>query len=779
MSFATTATPGGFSLGTEDKSRVRIPADPVVESMTNPFIPILAERGRGDATYCTTAINNLYGDATFKKGSPFYHHSNAFLSRLSLLGIPCTVKRFIPDQAKKAMIRLSLELITTNLPEYERSSDGSIKYITDPVTGLSKPVVKGTIRGTRGVIHVGTSQYLEENREFKMGNVREDYRDGSTTINGVVLGEITLDDGTKEYTKSRLYPIMDVLVDSEGEYGNNVGLILEVPHTKQVAPVNINNMVRNKAFSIRVGVVERTDKHSSPYPRPKLDGDNTEDMQFKAKAQDYISGASLNIAERLVKAYSAPPTQISVPEWGPFGDVHVYDKNINEVQAILAGGSIITDVNGNDVDVAGEADFDDMMFEYGRTADFKFSDSTNNGLLNFLTGRDFNNVPYPSYSVSDSILFGGITINNSTVIYGEGGDDGLWYLSDGSPAELVNLKMLDEMYRAYLKNFGLDPVDKLLDVLRYPITAFVDTGWSLDTKLAHANVLKRPDVVVFLGTQSVVDRGLLDNDIGPLYRNTNNGLGHVDSTDLTDRWDFQEKLTPDQDAAIALKLRTFFGLHKESVFFGTPVMRVLTFGEVAYDSNDLYDHPLPGSYDRGLAICEYTGVTSWNDAVDFTENDFRKPRFLKNFEYRYRNETTADSHWDVGLNFLRAHDKIDFFWPAIQSIYPHKDSILNSAKFILAAARCHYYGMIAWRDTSGENKTDEQYKQDLETAAREAYTGRFPSGVYVDVEAVLTDADKARGYSGYLKFTVAVGSPRTKLTYSVHGYKLDQIQGNQ
>ena len=57
--------------------------------------------------------------------------------------------------------------------------------------------------------------------------------------------------------------------------------------------------------------------------------------------------------------------------------------------------------------------------------------------------------------------------------------------------------------------------------------------------------------------------------------------------------------------------------------------------------------------------------------------------------------------------------------------------------------------------------------------------GRFTDDVRIAVEAVLTDADKARGYSGYLKFYIGIGKPRTKLVYSVHGYSMERFNEMQ
>ncbi|MGX9080652.1 hypothetical protein ACWTQY_32900, partial [Klebsiella pneumoniae] len=91
-----------------------------------------------------------------------------------------------------------------------------------------------------------------------------------------------------------------------------------------------------------------------------------------------------------------------------------------------------------------------------------------------------------------------------------------------------------------------------------------------------------------------------------------------------DGWNYTPKLTAEQDEALAVRLKTHFGLTPESTFFGTPVMRVMVFGHAGDELNDGYDYVLPGSVDRGLAMAQFTGVTAWDKALDFTENDNRK-----------------------------------------------------------------------------------------------------------------------------------------------------------
>lgn len=779
MVFATTSNPGGRSLGTQDNSRVKIPAEPKQTSMTMVLAYILAPRGRSRPTIITSGADSLYGAEAFEQGSAFYTHSNKYLNETLGLGLPALVRRIIPAGAKKALLRLSVEVIASDLPLLKRNSDGSLKTVTDPQTGVTSFESDGTIKGSRVILHVGVAPYAEDKRGFKQGNVIDNYRLGSVTVNGKFLGEITRGDGSKEHPSSRLFPIADFLVDSEGEYGNNLGLRISTPSILDENPLDASNAVLNRAFGLRVGVVERANKYSTATPVPLLSNDLVQDVYLKPRAKDSISNKSIYLPKKMIDSYERKEDAVNTPIWGPFGGVYLYDTNISALQQMLSEGYVYTDTNGNDIAITGEKSYDDEAFDYGRTADYAFSNSLNYGYLNFLTGKDIRGVPLYSLSTRDSLMFGGAVMDETAVHYASGGSDGLWYFPDGTPADVVNLKLFDDAVRAELNNFG-EGTDKLKDILRYPFTHFADSGYSLDTKLATAKLLKaRPDITLRIGTQAICDNGVLTVDIGPVYNGNTVDAPMALSTTLLDKWDWQPRLDATRDLAIATKLRTHFNLYPESVFFNTPVMRVMVFGHAGTAVFDDYDYDLPGSFDRSLAMDRFTSGTRWSQPDDFTEDDNRKPQFLKDMSYFYRDDAGYSNAWDAGMNFLRSHDANDDFWPAIQTIYPYKDSILNNGKFALVASRCHYFGMEVWRAISGENKTDLQFKQDLEDEANRVIVGRFTDDVTVVPEAILSDADVARGYSGYIKFHVAVGSPRTQLAYSVHGYKADQLNQTQ
>lgn len=96
----------------------------------------------------------------------------------------------------------------------------------------------------------------------------------------------------------------------------------------------------------------------------------------------------------------------------------------------------------------------------------------------------------------------------------------------------------------------------------------------------------------------------------------------------------------------------------------------------------------------------------------------------------------------------------------------------------MAACRAQYVGQQVWRDFSGKNLTDVQFKQELESNGLARLKAYLTDEFVVQVNADLSAADKARGYSGSLNFNIGLGSMRTQLTYSVHGYTADELSGS-
>ena len=779
MGYETSASPGVYALGTQDNSQVPIPTEQIKSPVTSVLIYMLAEQGKSDLTYVPSGLAGLYGDKTFERGSAFYHHTNHLAETLAGVNIPLFVKRIKPEHAKTAMLRYSLEIIATDIPVYLRNPDGSTKKTLDPVTGNYIAALDKTIRGTIGVVHVGVENYDPDHRLFGKGIVVDDYRDGSTMVGGKFLGEITRADGSKEHSKSRLFPLFDAPVSSFGNFGNNIGMSIDVPSLLDTNSPDRDDVAKNRSFALRVKAHKRKDANSTPSPIVTIKSEQHQDLFLKPRAVSSVTNANISFGRNFSKAFQSKATSDAAPVWGPFDDIFVYDKNIQELQRILTEGYIYTDSNGSDVQVLGESAFDEEAADYGRSASQLLSDQLNNGYFNFLTGKDLNDVPYYSFSLANSTLFGGVQLGADSVHYASGGNDGLWYLPDGSPADLINLKILDDAVLQELNNFGnLD--DKYRDGIRYPISTVIDSGYSMEVKMAFSAIIKnRPDIYMEIGTTSVAENSTETNDIGVVYMGNQLDREKVLSKELLNGWRYQGKLTKELEDARGNKLATYYRMIPESVYFGTKTYRVEIYGSCGVDVKRTYDATLPGSFDRGVAWAQFTGAKKWDPLNDPTTYEGRKPRFLTDMAYFYRESGEDDNSWGRGINYLKSADINDFIWPAYQTIYTDKSSVLSEPKFVRAATHCFQVGMRCWVETSGLELTDEQYKQVLKETAEKHLQGVFDESILVIVEPVLDDKDKARKYTGYLKFHIGAKNQRYKLRISVHGYDFDTLVQNQ
>ena len=73
--------------------------------------------------------NQLYGAESFNPQSKYFNHQTMFANTVNATGNQGIYQRLLPEDAKRAGMRLWLDLLVTQVPEYVRGSDG--KYLLD------------------------------------------------------------------------------------------------------------------------------------------------------------------------------------------------------------------------------------------------------------------------------------------------------------------------------------------------------------------------------------------------------------------------------------------------------------------------------------------------------------------------------------------------------------------------------------------------------------------------------------------------------------------------
>lgn len=465
------ATPRAILNGIADGSGRDITA--VEEKLPGhlPLLFIMSQRGPDTVEYVDgNAPQRIYGTKTFVEGSEYFTHQTNLLKRFLKNSNAVMVQRIVPPTATKAMIRLSVEVIPTELPDYVFNADGSIQYTLDE-SGMSVPKINGTFTGSRLIWHAAINpegKVPEEYQAYRKGIVINDFRDANVeAVDGTLLSTI-------ETATSTLYPIMDIELRDFGKFGNKVGLYLSDITGDGLDALNLMSSIND--FLYRIKVVE-LDESNLPVLQRTASGDTTITVSLSDDSFDPESG------------YNYAITSVMAEKFQVLKNTHIYHDNLKTVTEKLING-----YTQNDIDVMGEA-----------------SDSYNandylllNGKLNIFHGTNTQRQMYKTFTVADSYKFLGVDLNKDHIL-GQGGSDGLVVKATGEHDVLANLEIFDVAVRSYLSNWANNNA-LLQDPAKNPFTTLWDSGFSLDTKKAFATPMAlRSDIWAVISTFMVAD----------------------------------------------------------------------------------------------------------------------------------------------------------------------------------------------------------------------------------------------------------------------------------
>ncbi len=436
-----------------------------------PLLFIMSQRGPDTVEYVEDGSPaRIYGSKSLVEGSEYFTHQTNLLKRFLANGNSVMVQRIVPPDAKKAMIRLSLELIPTELPEYEFNADGSIKYELNEV-GVSVPKIKGTFNGTRLIWHASINPegvIPEEQQKYRQGKIINAFRDANVqAVDNTFLS-------TLEGATSVLYPIMDIQIRDFGKFGNKVGLYISDMTREGIDALNMMSNIND--FLYRIKVIELDEANL-----PVLQRTATRDTQITVSLSDdsYDPQTGFNYAI----------TSVLGEKYDVLKDIHIYQSNLREVTDKLING-----YTQDGIEVVGE-----------NTDAYNSNDYLLlNGKLNVFHGVDTQGQSYKTFTVADSYKFLGVDLTKDYIL-GEGGDDGLVVKATGEHDLLANLKIFDEGVRQYLNNWAVTNA-LLQDPAKNPFTTLWDSGFSLETKKAFAvPMAARTDIWAVISTFMVAD----------------------------------------------------------------------------------------------------------------------------------------------------------------------------------------------------------------------------------------------------------------------------------
>lgn len=607
----------------------------------------------------------MYGIETFNELGKFCNHQTVGSNVVNEQGNAQILQRMIPaDAGPEPTIIMYLDVLETTVDLYERNTDGSL--VRDALGNLR------IVGSTNGFKVKWVNSYHEDITRFgKLTQLPGDQTDenGNTSIR---------------------YPIYEFKHSFIGADGNLAGIRLWAPNLQTQTAMPTRMMDKTRAYPYMMSVLKKSNPQTTAKVIPTILADQQIMVSFKPRAMDPSTNTRLYFGDIAVSQYQNLTDLRYVQQFGEFGDMRVYQNNIDELLKKFHAAEV--------------PHLDD-------TSDFTAAEDDIH-LFNFVSGQSTSGAPYHSFVMVEAA--DAVQMTEYTQVFAQGGSDG----------DLTNIEIYElECQEQYLRY--LDPMDELNDVARNVESVFYDTGFGRETKEAMAVVQGgRKDVCVFLSTF------IVDEEVQTASQQLSL------ATTLRTRL----RAYPESD---------FFGTPtiRGLIIGGSGMLRnrdwqkrmPLTF-EVMIKNADYM------GAGNGMWKNSGVGVGTSNGAMDGAPGSIVE--HMSDTGNAWVPESVRNRNWDVGLNYVLNYDRRSVFFPALKSVYDDDTSPLTGMYAVFGICTVQKILSACWREFSGTQRLTGAELADaingfISARVKDIFDNRF----IIQPDAHQTNVDVRRGYS--------------------------------
>ena len=452
------AAPMTIMLGIQDNSTTAPSVQPEQIPTHLPKIYLYAQKGPTTPQLVVGAgLSQMYGADTFDLRKAYATHQTALSNIVDGKGNAQMIERMIPaDAGPLATMLLSLDVLPTTIPQYERNADGS--YLLNSITGL--PVLVSPATSIPGFI---CKWVLTQSTAFGSA---------ATTVGDQTAGSVT----------STRYPIYDFQASSIGGFATNSGFRIYAPTVNSDTPVNGTLLNAISAYPFRMEAISRVNATSTPTITPMQTGDQFFDFVMLPNAIDPALDAVCSLQALFPTAYQTIGQPGYQDVYADLNTLYVYQNNLttllNEFYAAETATGAGLNVVGSD-----------------------FTSTTGQAyMFNFLSGVSSEAIPYYSW-VLNTTATNAISLTENTNLYALGGSDGT-----------MNETLFADLVTTAVSQYN-DPSSELMDTAVNVESIMYDTGFPLATKKALANFIAiRKDTFIVLSTYDVNGAAMTESD---------------------------------------------------------------------------------------------------------------------------------------------------------------------------------------------------------------------------------------------------------------------------
>ncbi len=528
--------------------------------------------------------------------------------------------------------------------------------------------VDGTFKRLNGQL-IETGETVDGHRvRFEVEEAGEDNLRQAQPI----VGKMTDAEGAP----STMYPLFDLEARFFGGKGSNLGIRLSAPTTASSTPANAELIEEQGAYLYRLAMVERANSNSTGSVLSTMGGEPFVEFSLKTGVVDRKTNINYSYDKRVLKAYEDNDPEVFTG-YGPLKSFYVYQNYLNTVLEAL----------------------------YSTEKDYGLVESavTPAQAMNLFGAVDVNGVPYYSVKIEgpadQGVLFG-----EASTHWLQGGADG-----DVSP------EAYDAAVREELNTFGEGEIH-YSDRASYPMSAFIDSGFTLETKQLMANIMAvRPDAWVLASTQDVLE---------PLN-------------------------TPEEASSIGASMRNALSLVPESEFYNTGACRAVVMKHAGTYLDTEYDGILPFTVDYAAKLAAYMGGPRMLAGYAPDNGYYRVVSRFVDHNAKFRPVKPRNTDWQAGISSAEPFDHNDqVFFPGVQTVYHDNTSVLNSVFPMIICCHLNRLGELAWRMFTGDSrKTADEYTTDVDRFLEDQVKDRYNGRADITPTSYYTPADTQRGYS--------------------------------
>ena len=240
---------------------------------------------------------------------------------------------------------------------------------------------------------------------------------------------------------------------------------------------------------------------------------------------------------------------------------------------------------------------------------------------------------------------------------------------------------------------------------------------------------------------------------------------------------YNRKMTAEEEYDMAIYLAIKAAAFPESEYYATKAFRGLINIGSGKARTSSYKKRLPSTYEIASKVSAYMGAANgeWKAGFDFSEGSKNIVNSMIDMSPEFIPENLKVMLWDTQVNWAQPANRREYFFPAIQTIYPYDDSVLNGFFNTAVILDLNTIADKTWRMFSGNSRDSKEVLRDRIINYYNSQTaGRYDNSVAAIVpDVVFTEEDEIRGYSWTLNVSIYANVAKTVQTVAIFAYRAE------